>query len=1118
MKRFFALSVLMVACLFAHGQTSQGILAGVARDSTGAAVPHATVTVTNQQNGQKRTVTSGGDGAYRIEALTPGQYTLSATGAGFDTSTVKNVAVPPSVVTSYDIQLQVGATSTEISVEAASSTVNAENGVLSGTIDSKELDKAPIFTLNPVELTVTVPGVQPVSTPGGQFSNGINIQVNGARPRANNFLMDGQEINDVGLGGQAFQPQIPDIFSSVTVFTNSASAEYGRGGGGIVNLVTASGTNQFHGEVFERYTGSGLNSIPGDYRGSDFVKTRFDQHTFGFTAGGPILRNKLFVFGAAEWQRYYGQETPGVNLLPDAAGYATLQTITGAPATQVKLLDQYLSNGAYLTQDLQYGSASGTPISYNVGALPGCPASGCSITFAGFQRPNAPESSPDTQWMYRIDYNPWDKDHFAFRYLHDRGSLTPDFFNNSHALAGFDTQQGGPTELGEGQWTHVFGPHLLNEFRVSEARLGFTFAPTAQTIANPLNSLYSISFSKLTGTTTAGSLSFPTLGPNQNFPQGRKEDLYQFQDTVRYTRGRQSLSIGADIGRIIEIDLVSQNALGTLAFVGGGSGNNSLGNFLLNQLGPSGTATKTFGKTRADSHGYRNAVFAEDDIKFSADLTVNLGLRWDFLSNPENTLPYPGIDPNNVFAPINTVVPIKNDWNNLGPRIGFAYSPHGTFGFLGDGKTSFRGGFGVFYDSTFSNILVNSTQSSPNAVSGTLVQTTGNGLANATSLIPTISPTLSAQSTVTSEASNLVNPITYQWNLGVERQLPGDIIFGMRYVGSRGEKLFANQQYNYFNGVTGNRLNTSRGAINLRGNYADSDYNGLEVSGTYNLKHGLLVRGNYVYSKDLDDGSEIFTIGTDPTSYSANLAPGGRRQDWGPSAYDHRHFFSVVYLYTPPGLRSGNRVADLAENVFTRNWTVSGVVQLQSGSYATFNTNGIDINGDGSTSNDRAVLSNPSAPLTSVGIDGTYLSPVVDANKKPIIQPSPGVYYDMTLNNTKAQTDPASLTPVNPGSVHFLVPSMPNNRYLPQEIGRNSFELPGTTTWNFALEKGFSVRERARFIVRAEAQNVFNHNDLTIGDTDVLDAGAGFLEPSRTAGPAIGSNQRTVVLWGKFEF
>ncbi len=1088
----------------AFAQTSQGTLAGVARDATGAVVAKASITATNQATGEKRTVMSGADGAYRLDAISPGRYTIATTVSGFTSSVVKNIAVPPSVTTSYDIVLSVGAASTEITVEANQATINTDNGVLSGTITAAELDKLPVFSLNPVELALTVPGVQPVSNGAGAFSNGINIQVNGSRPRDNNFLMDGQEINDVGIAGQAFQPQIPDIFEAVTVFTNSASAEYGRGGGGIVNLVTKSGTNQFHGEAFERYTGSGLNAVPGQFRGSDFIKTRYDQHSFGFTAGGPILKNKLFAFGAGEWQRYYGQEQPGVNLLPDKNGYATLQSITGAPGTQVKTLDQYLSGGAYLTQDIQYGSASGTPITQNVGALPGCPTTGCVVSFAGFQRPNAPESMPDTQWMYRIDYDPWERDNFAFRYLHDRTSLSPDFFNNPNALAGFDTQQGGPSELAEGQWTHIFSSKLLNEFRVSEARIAFTFSPEALTVANPLNNLPTLTFAKLSGTTTAGSLTFPSLGPNQNFPQGRKEDLYQFQDTIRYTTGRQSISVGADIGRLLEIDLVAQNALGTLGFVAGGSGVTSLGNFLQNQLGPSGTATKTFGQTRDDSHGWRNGFFAQDDVKLSADLTVNLGVRYDYLSNPENTLQYPGINPFNVFAPINTVVPVHKDYNNVAPRLGFAYAPHNVLGFLGDGKTSIRGGFGIFYDSTFSNILTNSTQSSPVSVADTAEVTTGNGLTNASGQIALLNPVLSPLSSVESEDSNLVNPLTYQYNLGVERQLPGTITLGIRYVGNRGLKEFANEQFNYFNGLTGTRLNTSRGAIILRGNYADSNYNSLQIDGTHNFKHGLLIRTNYTYGKTLSDADEIFTVAGAPTSYSNNLNPnGGIHQNYGNSDFDHRQFFSVTYVYQIPGAHSDNKALNLVENVLTRHWTVSGVTQLQSGNYVPYTTSGFDINGDGNTANDRPIIVNKSASLQSVGIDGHFVGG------------TNGTFYDAAT----ALNGSGALVPVGASAVHFLVPYFPNNAYLSQEIGRNSYQQPGNTTNNLALEKGVDFHERGTLLLRAEAQNIANHNDLIVGDTDVLDAGAGgFLQPARAYSPSIGSNQRTLVLWAKFQF
>ena len=297
--------------------------------------------------------------------------------------------------------------------------------------------------------------------------------------------------------------------------------------------------------------------------------------------------------------------------------------------------------------------------------------------------------------------------------------------------------------------------------------------------------------------------------------------------------------------------------------------------------------------------------------------------------------------------------------------------------------------------------------------------------------------------------------------------------------------------------MTGKRVNPNRGAINLRGNYADSNYNGLEITGTHRFRHGLLVNTNYTFSKDLDDGSEIFTIaGSSPTSYSANLAPGGRRQDYGNSAYDHRQFFSISYVYLVPGLHSANHFADLAENLLTRHWTVSGVTQLQSGAYATFNTSGYDLNGDGSAFNDRPVVVNKSASPQLVGIDGHF------------VKGTPGVYYDMAANNASGALNPVSLN-----QVHFLVPYFPNNAFLTQEIGRNSFQLPGTTTNNVSLEKGFDFRERGTLILRAEAQNVANHDDSGVGDTSVTDAGAGFLTPAR-----LSTNNRNLVLWAKFEF
>ncbi len=1092
------LSTLLIGSSLA--QTSKGILAGVVRDSTGAVVPHAAVTVVNQETGETRKTQSGGDGAFRLEALTAGHYTVSGTETGFSTSKTSDLDVRSSVVTSYDITLSAGSTNDTVTVEATSAGINTVNGQLAGVIGSEDLRALPIFSLNPIDLATTVPGVQTVSQ-GAGFSNGTNIEVNGARPRANNFLLDGQEINDVGIGGQAFQPQIPDIFQSVTVITNNASAEYGRAGGAVVNLVTKAGTNDFHGSAFERYTGSGLNALDGVTRQGKVsgtppagyippAKARYDQHQYGFTAGGPIIKNKLFAFGALQISRLYGKETPNRLELPDQAGYNTLQAIGGS---QVALLDQYLSGGSYLSTYVPFATA-GVVNRINVGAQNGCPATGCIVTTGYFQRQNENESSPDTQWTYRVDFTPWEKDSVSVRYLHDRGSLSPDFFTNGSALVGFDTQQGGPTELGAGTWTHIFSSNVLNELRASEARLGFTFSPTAATLANPLYALSTLSIANVAVDSSGAS----SLGPNQTFPQGRSEELYQLQDTVGITKGRHSIRAGFDIGRILETDIVPLNAKGTLSFNKGGTYVSSLGNFLQNQLGPSGTATRTFGNTRIDPHGWRSGVFVQDDIKLTTDLTINVGLRYDYLSNPANSLTYPAVDPTNIYQPINTVVKMKNDTNNIAPRIGFAFSPHDG-GFFGDGKNVIRGGFGIFYDSTFSNIVTNSAASAPNAVAGTLTSTTGNGLTNATGLIGSISPTLSAQSSVTSEVNNAVNPVTYQYNLGVERQVTGSTTIAVRYIGALGKKLFANQQYNYF--ANGARLNATRGIINARGNFASSNYNALQIEGTHAFSHGFQINANYAYGKNMDNGSEIFAATGVQTSYTADLSPQGRGQDYANSGYDHRHYVSVSYVWTPTGFRADNFAANAILGILTRHWTLSGIEQFQSGTYTSFNTSGYDTNADGSSANDRPVLGNQGAALGTAGIDGHWVGGTT------------GVYYDVATANTSGD-----LVQVTPSQVHWLIPYGPQNQFLKQEIGRNSYSNPGSTRNDIALEKGIGTSylhlDRGRFILRGEVQNIGNHNDVGIVDTNIGDIGSSFLNTSNGRQSA----GRQIVLWGKFVF
>ena len=1080
-------------------QTSRGILAGVVRDPTGAAIASATITVRNEATGETRTATTGASGAYRIDALAAGAYQVHVGMAGFNQSDSKGVAVRPSVVSSFDPILSVGNASESVTVEANSVELNTTNGTLSNNLGEEEINKVPIFSLNPIELATTVAGVQTVRNSG--FSGGQNIQVSGSRPRANNFLIDGQEINDTSIAGQAVQPQVPFFFKDTVVFTHNPPAEFGRASGGVVNLISASGTNQFHGQAWELYTGSGLNALSGFNRGDFYsgTKTRFNQHQFGFVAGGPIFKDKLFVFGGTQFTRYYGKEVGSAFVYPNAAGITLLKAIAAnaakpVPAAQASKLLAYLNNGAYLTT---YGPASGGGTTANLDATGVCPGNTpCSIVTQGFRRPSPAEVSPDTQWTYHVDYNLGRADTFFLRYLHDRSSLTPDLFANPGSDIGFDTQQGGPSETGQGGWTHIFTPHVVNELRVAETRVDFEFAPTAATNANPLRTAPQLSFGG------AGSIS--SVGYNSNFPQGRKEDLYQVQDTVSYAFGRNTVRIGGDVGRQLNVVIVPQNNNGSANFtattqqtVGGVTSTattSALSNFLLNQTGTSGSVLRSFGPSRFDPHLWRLGGFVQDDIKLSTDLTINLGARYDYITPPENALPYPSIDPSNPFGPIATYVPVKADKNDIAPRIGFAYNPH--FGLFSSGNTVMRGGFGVFFDSDFTNIAYNSATTAPNSFSNTLIVTTGVGVTNATTgAIASISPSLSQTGSVTSVVNNLRSPYTYEYNLGFEEKLPGQFTAVATYVGTRGLKLYANQQYNYFNPAGTTRLSPTRGAINARGNFADSNYNGIETSLERKFRRGLLFRGTYTFSKTLDDGSEVFTADTETTSYTADLSLGGRRQDYSNSAYDHRHFASFLYVWSPAGFRSDNKGLDFVYSMLTRGFTISGTEQFQSGTYGSFNFGGgADTNNDGSAFNDRPIVGNASLPITKFGVDGYYLGQ------------TPGQFYDYVTN-----------APVNRTDEHFLLQH--GQQFLRQEIGRNSYLNPGAQFHNIALEKSFAAPfkhfEGSRFTLRAESQNFVNHNNTGILDLNLLDVGTDSFLNKLNGREDLG---RTLKLWAKYEF
>jgi len=329
-RLFVTCFLAVIGAAAAFGQTSKGTLTGTVLDSSGSAVADAQVTATDTQGSETRTVRTGSSGDYRIDAITPSVYHLSVTAPGFSRKEIAGIQVTSSIVTSQNITLEVGVTEQTISVEASGTPIQTENGQLSSTIDSAEIAKLPINSLNPIDLVLTQPGVSGVAG-RDSFTNGSGFSVNGLRPRSNNFLIDGFDNNDQAIGGQALQPQNLEAIKEVSVLRNSYAPEFGRGGGSVTNVIYKNGTNQYHGALWERYTGNALDALTSEQKRSGLTSApRNVDNTFGFAIGGPVLKNKLFLFGSSQWHRIFGAESGNQLNVPTAAGLAELQALSAA--------------------------------------------------------------------------------------------------------------------------------------------------------------------------------------------------------------------------------------------------------------------------------------------------------------------------------------------------------------------------------------------------------------------------------------------------------------------------------------------------------------------------------------------------------------------------------------------------------------------------------------------------------------------------------------------------------------------------------------------------------------------------------------------------------------------
>jgi hypothetical protein len=1083
MRRFWVYlvtgAVLLATGLAGNAQTTRGTLAGVVTDSTGAVVSGATVTATPMAGGEARTTKTGDSGEYRIEALNPGEYLLAIEASGFAKTELQRVTVRTSLVTSYNVTLGVAKAAETITVEASGDRVQTETGELSKVVPAVAVKDLPYINLNPYSLASTLPGVLTVNS-RDDFTNGAAFSVNGLRPRANNFLLDGFDNNDNGIAGQAFQPNNTEAIQEVTVLTNSYAAEFGRGGGSVSNVTFKSGSNSFHGSLWEQYSGSRLNALTSEQgrQGEERVP-QFVSNIFGFRFGGPIVKNDLFFFATSQWQRNYGASTFASNLqLPTAAGAATLQALAASNPRAQQLLDWI--------GDLR-GVATPAPIL--IGDRPGCV--NCAVEFGRFQRTDS-GASLSREWTARVDFTPTDSDNFLVRYTDNEGSFAPDLFANPAALPYADTQQGGPSRLLGVMWAHTFSPRVINELRFSGQQIDFEFGPTDRALASPFAFQPDISISGIN--TQFGGFS------QRTFPQGRGHKTYQVQDAVTWSSGGHTMRFGADVAVLLIRDAIPFNSDGAITYTAGGTCPatpnpitcTALANFLDDFTGGTGSISKQFGNPRISVPTSQQAYYFQDSWKVKPNLTLDYGLRYEYHpQDANNVLPFPSINRETLaIDPLQTRHEVEEDRNNWGPRFGFAYTPRFWGGLFGEDRTVIRGGFGIFYDAFFTNINNNTAGSSPNTLGGTTIATGGRGLANPFALVAAVTPTVSPINAITSVDSKLKNPQTYQWNVNVQRELPARMIAEVAYVGTRGTRLWVNEQLNE-RVLGGARVIPSRGSVVIRGNQGDSNYHGLQTMVSRNVG-SLTMRGSYTWSRSIDNMSEVFATSGGASRWMNVNDP---RSDRGVSAFHRTHRAAISYVYDIPFAKNRGVLTAILGG-----WSTSGTISFQSGTPETIHIGGWDQNGDGEAFNDRPMIGNPDAAINYT--DGCLQSS----------NPCSGIGFDDGTGNL---VDWNTGAPGTLSDFRYIIHDV--NSGINGNLGRNSFYFPGRQDWNLTAIKRFNMpfAEGHNLEFRADFFNAFNHpnegvaNLLFSGDinnTDFLN-----IDVTRSGG-------RQVILWLKYTF
>src|SRR5713101_4618369 len=1072
----------------ARAQRLDGSLRVTVTDKSQASVEDAKVSVTNNATGviSQSTASRAGTQAYRN--VSGATYTLTGDTTGFKEKIQKGVTVESNQIAEAKVALELGEVSVVVEVEAGADLVKTESSELGATFSSQVVNDLPVNTLggDVKEFAVFAPGT--TTQQGGVLGSGGSI--GGTRPRFNGFSIDGVDDNKVDTNGPT-QPVIQESVAEFTLLTNQFSAEYGHSAGGQFNIVTKSGTNNWHGAGWEYNRNRDLNAATNQEIAAAFsaktpsadVKNRFDYNRLGASPGGPILKNKFFIYGAYEFQNE-GLGSQGASVqTPTATGMSQLLAMNPDSAV-VAVLKQF---PIAAQQDTNCGTTKNQPCVAPV-SLNGNAQSIPFGTFAGV----APSYFREHDFTINGDLN-LGKHQLRARVLYDRQRLPQvNPIQPQSQFTGTQTDDARKYILTDA-WT--ISSRVINDFRLSFSRLSgpntlapSQFADFPNVEIDPFGS---------------------NLGPYSLSPQAYVQNVYQAVENVSYIRGKHTFKFGVEGRNYITETTSLPRARGEWDYA-------SL-NSLINDFVPDGANGALRGPGTASSANNNPAVywFVQDDWKVLPRLTVNLGLRYEWYGVPRDEAK----QALNAIAndPAVGLIFCKptSDTNNFGPHVGFAWDP------TGHGKWSIRGGGQIAYDVIPLNFAINSLppelQTEQNStltckLSGAPAWCTsgpggkpGPGFLQTGGLLQVnVPPTTTADARAATQALilDMVDPKVITWSLGVQHELFRDTSIEVRYVGTRSLELPVQMRLNSASafdpnvpggGIAPLPTYFSASAIpatvaapaSTRANFANFLANGLfqplategffgnlsenppigagiyhagSVDFMHRFAKGLYFRTNYTFSKNIDNSTnELFSSRVNPRRAQDGFNFGAER---GRSALDLPHKFALTWVYDFPNVHSDNRfVRGLAHN-----WEWSGSYLAQSGQPVTPLSN-VDSNANGDGAGDRTII-NPAG----VGLTATTVEQVCNDG-------AGGATRIVT------STSPACSS----SNVVGYVAANPSARFVQAGLGaranagRNTVNTPGLNIWNMSLFKTMKFAERASVQFRFQTFDTFNHQNYSIG-------------------------------------